>query len=147
MVPSMENKEALADLLEVKPEDILDIQWVVGYDKWLVKLPQDVETEVTGQVIAQFTYHYHVAQRQLEFYNKHLNKDAVTGEERIEPPPTEYQWRCHSLRPGFKFGPVPDYGLGHFVYNEETGEVCEHTNKWFLQGQVLLCTTCHFEGT
>lgn len=147
MVILIENKDVLADLLEVKPDDILDVSWVMGYDKWLVKLPDEVETEVTGQAIFQYAQLYEVAKKQLEFYNKHLNKDVVTGEERIEPPPSEYQWRCHSLKPGYKFGPVIQHGTGWYVYREDTGEVCEHTLRWFLQGQVLLCTTCHFEGT
>lgn len=86
-----------------------------------------------------------IAEEQLRFYNAHLNKER--GFEVIETPPGEDGWRTHSLREGYAFGPVLEYGTGWYVYNISTGEVCEHTNEWFLDGQVLLCTICHFEGT
>jgi hypothetical protein len=85
------------------------------------------------------------AQEQLDFYNAHLTKQR--GFEAIETPPGEMGWRTHSLKSEFAFGPVVEHGIGYYVYNKETGEVCEHTNEWFLEGQVLLCTTCYFEGT
>jgi len=85
------------------------------------------------------------AEEQLRYYNEHLNSSS--GVERIETPKGEMGWRIHSLKPEFEFKAARDYGMGLYVVHKETGVVCEHINKWFLDGQVLLCTVCHFEGT
>jgi len=84
--------------------------------------------------------------KQLRFYNEHL-VTPLGQPERIETPKGEIDWRTHSLKPEYEFKAAHDYGMGLYVVNKKTGEVCEHTNKWFLDGQVLLCTICHFEGT
>jgi len=86
------------------------------------------------------------AQEQLRYYNEHL-VTPLGQPERIETPNGERGWRTHSLKPEFEFKSALDYGTGLYVVNKETGEVCEHQNKWFCEGQVLLCTICYFEGT
>jgi len=80
---------------------------------------------------------------QLRFYNEHLVKRD--GTEYIET--GEKDWRTHSLKPEYEFKAVRDYGTGLYVVHKETGKVCEHTNEWFCNGEVLICTICHFEGT
>lgn len=60
---------------------------------------------------------------------------------------SERTWRSHSLREGYEVRQVPDYGMGYFEVNVETGEVCEWNGKWSDDGAVLLCQDCFSDGT
>lgn len=60
---------------------------------------------------------------------------------------SEREFRSHSLREGFTYGPVLEYGTGWYATNIETGEVCEWNGRWTDDGDVLLCQDCFEDGT
>lgn len=56
-------------------------------------------------------------------------------------------WRMANMTPGYVMREVPEYGVGLFPVNEETGEVCECKMKWNAEGTVLSCPVCGLDGT
>lgn len=59
----------------------------------------------------------------------------------------EREWRSHSMREGYEYRRAPDYGMGMFPVDIETGAVCEWRGKWSDDGAVLLCQDCFEDGT
>lgn len=86
--------------------------------------------------MAQPTTIKEAAERQLALW-----KEA----ERTDHYPRDIRWA--SLRAGYVFGPAPDHGMGWFVTNVATDEVCEFKGRWMLNDAVLLCQECFEDGT
>jgi hypothetical protein len=59
----------------------------------------------------------------------------------------ERVWRGYSMRDGYEFRFVPEYGTGFYSVNIATGDVCEWNGRWSDDGSVLLCQDCFEDGT
>lgn len=57
------------------------------------------------------------------------------------------KWRAYSLKEGYQYRSVPEYGMGLYSVHLESGQVCEWKGKWSDEQDVLLCADCFLDGT
>lgn len=55
--------------------------------------------------------------------------------------------RTANMNPNYEMREVPEYGIGSFPVNKETGEVCECKMEWNEDGTILSCPICGLDGT
>lgn len=53
----------------------------------------------------------------------------------------------YALRRGYVGQEALEHGLGLYSVEVATGNVCEFTGRWTVEGDLLLCETCFEDGT
>lgn len=55
--------------------------------------------------------------------------------------------RFYALREGFEARDVLERGMGLFVVEVASGNVCEFNGRWTPDGDLLVCENCFEDGT